>query len=100
MGNPHQLGQKPLTFNRQVLALCAAPFLLDHPKVTDLFPADAITRARQMHEYLNGGVGAYSDSRGAAGIREEVAQFITDRDGCGLDTTDACVPCTCCTAAA
>lgn len=100
MGNPHQLGQKPLTFNRQVLALCAAPFLLDHPKVTDLFPADAITRARQMHEYLNGGVGAYSDSRGAAGIREEVAQFITDRDGCGLDTIDACVPYTCCTAAA
>jgi glutamate--glyoxylate aminotransferase len=90
VGNPHQLGQKPLTFNRQVLALCAAPFLLDHPKVSELFPSDAVDRARQMHKYLNGGVGAYSDSRGAAGIREEVAQFISDRDGCASRHTVVC----------
>ena len=31
VGNPHQLGQVPLTFLRQVLALVAAPFLLDDP---------------------------------------------------------------------
>ncbi|KAK9942145.1 hypothetical protein M0R45_007829 [Rubus argutus] len=29
VGNPHALGQKPLTFPRQVVALCQAPFLLD-----------------------------------------------------------------------
>ena len=83
MGNPHQLGQEPLTFNRQVLALCAAPFLMDHPRVGDMFPKDAIARARQMHGYLNGGIGAYSDSRGAMGIRQEVADYISKRDGCG-----------------
>ena len=82
VGNPHQLGQKPLTFNRQVLALCTAPFLMDDPKVGELFPVDAVTRARQLYKYLNGGLGAYSDSRGAAGIRGEVAKFISDRDGC------------------
>ena len=30
---------------------------------------------------IPGGVGAYSDSRGALGIRQEVAQFISKRDG-------------------
>ena len=47
MGNPQQLGQKPITFNRQVLALMAAPFLLDHPSVASMFPRDAIERARK-----------------------------------------------------
>lgn len=81
VGNPHQLGQKPITFNRQVLALCSAPFLMDDPKVLELFPQEAVDRARQLHAYLNGGVGAYSDSKGAPGIRQEIADFIQRRDG-------------------
>ncbi len=32
----------------QVHALVAAPFLLDHPNIADMFPADAITRAKLM----------------------------------------------------
>jgi glutamate--glyoxylate aminotransferase len=80
VGNPQQLGQKPLTFPRQVLSLCMAPFLLEHPKVAEMFPQDAIDRARQLLGYV-GSVGAYSDSRGAAGIRQEVANFIERRDG-------------------
>jgi len=35
--------------------------------------------------YLPGGVGAYSDSRGSAGIRQEVADYITRRDGFAAD---------------
>jgi hypothetical protein len=31
IGNPQQLGQKPITFFRQVLALCEYPQLLDDP---------------------------------------------------------------------
>ena len=30
---------------------------------------------------IPGGVGAYRDSRGALGIRQEVAHFISKRDG-------------------
>lgn len=86
MGNPQQLGQKPLTFNRHVLALCASPDLLNNPKAASLFPSDAIARAKEMMGYI-GSIGAYSDSRGAAGIRQEVADFIAARDGC------ACPPC-------
>lgn len=82
MGNPQQLGQQPLTFNRQVLSLCLCPPLMDNPSVTQLFPTDAVKRAREITGYLSGSLGAYSDSRGAAGIRQEVADMIAARDGC------------------
>lgn len=81
VGNPHALGQKPLTFPRQVVALCQAPFLLDDPNVGLVFPADAIARAKYYLGLTSGGLGAYSDSRGLPGIRKEVAQFIEKRDG-------------------
>ncbi|KAM0843260.1 hypothetical protein ACQ4PT_057827 [Festuca glaucescens] len=63
VGNPHALGQKPLTFPRQVVALCQAPFLLDDPNVGLIFPADAIARAKHYLAMAPGGLGAYSDSR-------------------------------------
>uniref|UniRef100_A0A0E0FXV4 Alanine aminotransferase 2 n=1 Tax=Oryza nivara TaxID=4536 RepID=A0A0E0FXV4_ORYNI len=81
VGNPHALGQKPLTFPRQVVALCQAPFLLDDPNVGLIFPADAIARAKHYLAMAPGGLGAYSDSRGIPGIRKEVAEFIERRDG-------------------
>lgn len=81
VGNPHALGQKPLTFPRQVIALCQAPFLLDDPNVEHIFPADAIARAKQYLAMASGGLGAYSDSRGIPGVRKEVAEFIERRDG-------------------
>ncbi|KAL8111758.1 hypothetical protein AgCh_019459 [Apium graveolens] len=81
VGNPHALGQKPLTFPRQVVALCQAPFLLDDPNVGLVFPADAIARAKYYLGLTSGGLGAYSDSRGLPGIRKEVAEFIEKRDG-------------------
>ncbi|XP_073020061.1 glutamate--glyoxylate aminotransferase 2 [Primulina eburnea] len=81
VGNPHALGQKPLTFPRQVVALCQAPFLLDDPNVGLLFPADAIARAKHYLSMTSGGLGAYSDSRGLPGVRKEVAEFIERRDG-------------------
>jgi len=80
-GNPQALGAKPLTFLRQVVALCAAPFLLDDPKTPELFPMDAIERARTLlASFGKGGIGAYTDSRGNSMIRQEVADFIAERD--------------------
>jgi len=81
VGNPHALGAKPLTFTRQVLALMAAPFLLDKPDVVKHFPADAVARAKSLLTAFKGGIGAYSDSRGNPVVREEVAKFIAARDG-------------------
>ncbi|XP_042387801.1 glutamate--glyoxylate aminotransferase 1-like [Zingiber officinale] len=68
--------KKPLTFPRQVVALCQAPFLLDDPNVGLLFPADVIARAKHYLSLNSGGLGAYSDSRGLPGIRKEFAEFI------------------------
>jgi hypothetical protein len=65
-----------------VVALCAAPFLLDDPNTPLLFPADAIERARKLvGSFGIGGVGAYTDSRGNPVVRGEVADFIQARDG-------------------
>lgn len=85
VGNPHALGAKPMTFTRQVLALCVSPTLLDNPLVEKLFAPDAIKRARTLLEWFKGGVGAYSDSRGNPRVREEVAKFIERRDGVPSD---------------
>ena len=65
----------------QVAALCAAPFLLDRPDVDNIFPEDAIARAKKILAAFKGGVGAYTDSRGNPLVREEVARFFTERDG-------------------
>ena len=110
IGNPQELQQLPITFFRQVLALtCLTPLtetktritqlvwsdhpafvvlaltcypaLLDDPNVGMLFPHDAIARARRYMGLIPGGTGAYSNSQGVLGIREEVAAFITERDG-------------------
>ena len=81
VGNPHALNQKPLTFMRQVLALCMAPFLLDDPRVASAFPPDAIARAKKYLSMVKGGLGAYSDSRGNPGVIGEISDFLVRRDG-------------------
>lgn len=81
VGNPHALGQKPVTFNRQVLSLMMAPFLLEDPNVTTLFPQDAINRAKLYLEKFNGGLGAYSDSRGNPYVRKEISEYIQRTTG-------------------
>ncbi|KAL4420157.1 hypothetical protein ABPG77_008293 [Micractinium sp. CCAP 211/92] len=81
VGNPQQLGQLPIKFNREVTSLVVAPFLLDHPAVTSLYPKDVVERARKLNKMFGGAVGAYTDSRGNAGVRQEVADFIQRRDG-------------------
>lgn len=83
IGNPQQLGQKPITFYRQVSALLEVPDLLDPSKraeVSKLFPADAIKRATVLRDAI-GSVGAYSHSQGVMHIRKNVAKFIEERDG-------------------
>lgn len=81
VGNPQALGQKPLTFSRQVMALLMAPFLLDNPKTKALFPSDVIDRVKLYLEKIKGGLGAYSDSRGNPHIRQEIANYIQEQSG-------------------
>ena len=84
IGNPHAVGQKPITFYRQVLALCDLPAEcgVDHPNVSKLFPEDVIQKAKEYRAAIgSGGTGAYSNSQGVEAFRKKIAAFIADRDG-------------------
>jgi alanine transaminase len=79
IGNPHQLGQKPLTFPRQVLALLACPELIKNERLG--FLCDVVERAQKYLDKIPGGIGAYSNSQGLEIVRHEVAAFLEQRDG-------------------
>jgi len=81
VGNPHALGQVPITYGRQVMALLMAPFLMDHPNVHSMFPPDVIARAKLYLQHIKGGLGAYTDSKGNPYIRKEISEFITRQSG-------------------
>jgi aspartate/methionine/tyrosine aminotransferase len=83
IGNPQTLGQKPLTYLRQVLALCEWPELAE--KVPEAFPQDVLETARRILEGSQYGLGAYSDSKGLRFVRQAVAEFIHERDGIPAD---------------
>ncbi len=81
IGNPQAVEQPPVTFYREVLALCDYPALISHPEADKLFSSDALTRAKQITDMIPGGTGAYSHSQGVVSIRRDVADFIARRDG-------------------
>eukprot|EP00239_Pterosperma_sp_CCMP1384_P002945 CAMPEP_0197849438 /NCGR_PEP_ID=MMETSP1438-20131217/12073_1 /TAXON_ID=1461541 /ORGANISM="Pterosperma sp., Strain CCMP1384" /LENGTH=515 /DNA_ID=CAMNT_0043462123 /DNA_START=190 /DNA_END=1737 /DNA_ORIENTATION=- len=85
IGNPHSVGQKPISWYREVAALVDCPSLLDKPNTASVFPADVIARAKELIEAIPGGTGAYSHSQGIPLIRQHVADFITKRDGYECD---------------
>ncbi|XP_068789636.1 alanine aminotransferase 1-like [Struthio camelus] len=78
IGDAHAMGQKPITFLRQVSALCLHPELLSEPSI----PEDAKERARRLLAACAGhSAGAYSVSPGIELVRQDVARFIERRDG-------------------
>ncbi|XP_062591773.1 alanine aminotransferase 1-like [Saccostrea cucullata] len=79
IGDCHATGQRPLTFLRQVVALCTDP---DHLMRNPEYPDDAKERARRILNDCGGNsIGAYSDSAGVRVIREDIAKYIKERDG-------------------
>ncbi|KAF2670453.1 PLP-dependent transferase [Microthyrium microscopicum] len=86
IGNPQQLDQKPITFFRQVVSLLEWPDLLEkEDALIGLgYKKDAIARARTLLKEVKS-VGAYSNSSGAPGIKQSVADFIERRDGYSAD---------------
>jgi aspartate/methionine/tyrosine aminotransferase len=80
IGNPQSLGQRPITWVRQVIALTEYPELLDRAPA-GLFPEDAVAAARLVLRESQHGPGAYTESKGYRFVREAVAAFIRARDG-------------------
>ena len=94
VGNPQAVGQKPITYHRQVLSLLAkAPpangdelvEFLEQEKET--VPADVFGRAQAFRSGLP--LGSYTHSKGALIAREYVADFISGRDGVGAVDPDS-----------
>ncbi|PWZ38999.1 hypothetical protein Zm00014a_035559 [Zea mays] len=82
IGNPHSIGQQPVTYFREVLSLCENPALLDKSETHALYRSDAIERARKILDKIPGrATGAYSHSQGIKGLRDEIAAGIAARDG-------------------
>ncbi|XVE88553.1 hypothetical protein DITRI_Ditri19aG0078400 [Diplodiscus trichospermus] len=89
IGNPQSLGQQPITFFREVLALCDHPSLLDKSETQGLFSADSIERAWQILDQIPGrATGAYSHSQGIKGLRDTIAAGIEARDGFPANSDD------------
>jgi aspartate/methionine/tyrosine aminotransferase len=84
IGNPQSLGQRPITWVRQVLALAEYPELLERAPA-GLFPADVLEAARKVLAGSQHGLGAYTESKGYRFVREAVAGFIRARDGIAAD---------------
>jgi aspartate/methionine/tyrosine aminotransferase len=84
IGNPQSLGQRPVTWVRQVLALAEYPELASKvPAGT--FPEDVLETARTIARESRYGLGVYTESKGWRFVREAVARFISARDGIPSD---------------
>lgn len=82
IGDAHAMGQKPITFIRQVVSLCLYPSLLEDPS----YPEDVKARARGILAGCKGAsLGSYTDSAGIEVIRKHVAAYIAERDGVPAD---------------
>lgn len=89
IGNPQSLGQQPITFFREVAALCDYPALLDKDETHGIFSSDSIARAESIISNIPGrATGAYSHSKGVKALRATIAEGIERRDGYPADPED------------
>ncbi|CAH2039111.1 unnamed protein product, partial [Iphiclides podalirius] len=88
IGDAHAMGQKPITFIRQVLACISYPDLIE----TVDFPEDVKQRAKDILGGCGGGsVGSYTMSHGIELVRRHVAEYIARRDGHPAHWQDVCL---------
>jgi aspartate/methionine/tyrosine aminotransferase len=101
LGNPQALGQQPISFYRQVLGLVEEPARIERERrlgrllaaspslaAGDLASDYVLDLAESILSRLETGMGAYTESKGPAFIREAVARYIDRRDGAGSVPAD------------
>ncbi|XP_026734187.1 alanine aminotransferase 1-like isoform X3 [Trichoplusia ni] len=88
IGDAHAMGQTPITYIRQVIAMVAHPELIESSNL----PKDAKDQARQILCGMSGhSAGAYTMSCGVELIRKNVAAYIEKRDGHKCDFNNVCL---------
>lgn len=88
IGNPQQLKQQPITFNRNVISCVLSKDLMEFAKKNNLFNKDVVARAQKYLDNIDGNSGAYTHSQGLAIVRQEVANFINKRDDLKTNLSD------------
>lgn len=79
IGDAQAMGQKPITFVREVVSLMAHPSLMK--SASDQFSKDSIKRATELLNCTGGfSSGSYTDSVGISLVRDHIAEYITARD--------------------
>jgi len=82
IGNPQQVGQGVLTFNREVIA----GLIYDPLLKTNAISHDAKARIEEFKRNIESPTGAYTvNSKGWSHVRNKVAEFISNRDGVKAD---------------
>lgn len=76
IGNPQSLEQQPLSYIRDVLSLTLNPSLRTRAK----FSPEVVSRADRYMERVPS-MGAYTESQGIPAVREDICQFMLERDG-------------------
>ena len=80
LGNPQALGQKPITFYRQILSLLEYPeAIINERKKGNLISKDVLNYTEDFLANCKS-LGAYTESMGPLFIRDAVARFIDNRD--------------------
>ncbi|VDL38468.1 unnamed protein product [Hymenolepis diminuta] len=77
IGDCQNAGQLPISFIRQVIAVATDTELMD----SSVIPEDAKLRALRFLKSVGGSVGCYSQSVGVEVVREDIADYIEQRDG-------------------
>ncbi|CAJ0593735.1 unnamed protein product [Cylicocyclus nassatus] len=78
LGDAQAMGQKPITFVRQVLSCVSNPSLME----TGMFPKDVIEHSKAIiNDCAGQSIGAYTEDFGVRVIRKHIADYITKRDG-------------------
>jgi aspartate/methionine/tyrosine aminotransferase len=103
IGNPQALGQRPITYFRQVLSLVENPTMIERERQLkdlfeetpgnplreqDFFADEILALSEKIISQSKTGTGAYTESKGFQFVREAIADFINKRDG--FQTDDLC----------
>ncbi len=95
IGNPQALGQRPITYYRQVLSLIEEPSRIERERKLnrlaqgvggfgrDLISDYVLDQCESLLSKMPTGMGAYTESKGPLFIREAIASYIDKRDDVG-----------------
>eukprot|EP00768_Dysnectes_brevis_P005736 gnl/Dysnectes_brevis/426_a469_5296.p1 GENE.gnl/Dysnectes_brevis/426_a469_5296~~gnl/Dysnectes_brevis/426_a469_5296.p1 ORF type:complete len:466 (-),score=213.71 gnl/Dysnectes_brevis/426_a469_5296:87-1484(-) len=85
LGNPQAMGQKPLTFGREIMAACTLPSIIGTKSIHE---ASSKRASELLADMPGNSAGSYPPTQGVSVIRKHISDFIGRRDGFECEPTD------------